>query len=226
MKRKLASYLTIPVLLSFGQAYAAVTLYDNSNYSGFNTVLYSNKSIKNTSSELGMHDTISSLTVGAGECAILFRDSNFSGTVKYFGPGAYPDLRDYGFNDEASSLHILSTDSCNSSDLTFFHIDANYNGPKFGVIKGYSGDLTPFWNDEISSISLGSDHCAVVYRNGSYSGTKKEFTHNVGTLSSYSFNDTISTYQITSVNNCLDPEPISGGGSGGGSDDDGNKNQH
>jgi hypothetical protein len=202
--------------LSLGAFYtqASVELFSDSHFGGKRTVLFGSNSIKNTKDEIGMHDSISSLKVGPGECAVLFENHSYTGTTKFFGQGEHSDLRNEGFNDETSSIHVFPSYYCDANDLTYFHRHAPYGDIKFAVAKGNSDGLSSYWNDEISSITVGRDSCAIVFKHGSYQGTVHEFKESVATLSTWSFNDKISSYQIVEASSCNNP--TEGGGSGGG----------
>lgn len=69
-----------------------------------------------------------------------------------------------------------------------------------------SGDLNHDYNDRITSIKPAIGTCIVAYQHSNYSGTSKQFIHDVNTLVSYNFNDTISSLRIMPDFLCTDAE--------------------
>lgn len=224
--RKISTALLLSTLSL--PAVSAVVVYKDSHYEGSSSYITAGNSYSATKEQLGMHDSISSLTVGPGNCAILLEHAGFHGSALFFPQGSYSDLRDYDFNDKTSSLHVINSYTCNESDLTRIYRDSNYSNKSIAVPIGFSAqvlNLKDGWkphyfaydfNDDFSSVKLGDNACLVAHKHANFSGTTKEFISNVASFSSYGFNDTISSLSVVPASECTNPVSEVGGGGGGG----------
>lgn len=204
------------------QANQAVTVYNNTNFNGTSSNIRANTYISSTKVDLGMHDSISSLKVPDGLCAILFKDKGWEGDIRLFS-GGYYNLENYDFNDTTSSLHVINSYSCDRGDLTVLYRHSNSSGAKISVPIGFStrklnckkddkgATCNPYrfehdFDDEFTSVKVGDNACLIGYKDANHSGQSKQFTNYVNTLSNYSFNDTISSLAIVPASECSNPQ--------------------
>ncbi len=223
--------LTIAATFSVSAQANSVIVYEHGGYRGDSSSLSTTTSLSDTKNDIDMHDSISSLKVPAGLCAIMFENIGWEGSVKFFPQGDYPDLGSYGFNDKISSLHIINSSACNDSDLTVMYRHINFSGPGTSFPIGFStrklncrDTCNPYhfnrdYNDDFTSVKIGSNACLIAYKDVNFAGTSKQFNENVNSLGNYSFNDTISSVVVASSSQCNNPapsNPIRGRGGRGG----------
>ncbi|MEH0154464.1 beta/gamma crystallin-related protein [Limibacter armeniacum] len=84
-----------------------VSFYEHSQYQGFEQNLAGTGESTDYNFPFFKNDSISSLKVPHGVNVVLYKDSRLRGSSREFGPGEYPNLKVYGFNDVVSSVKIL-----------------------------------------------------------------------------------------------------------------------
>jgi hypothetical protein len=148
------------------------------------------------------NDEASSIRVGSGVRAVLYRDDNFNGTSETF-TSDDSSLTDNSIgNDQVSSMRVQSTGSSCSpgSDQVALFRDAGFGGAC--VVKGFgdygnSGAISPLGNDDVSSIKVGSNARAVLYRDDNFTGTNETFTSDDSNLSDNAIgNDQVSSVRV------------------------------
>ncbi|KZN66538.1 hypothetical protein N473_09095 [Pseudoalteromonas luteoviolacea CPMOR-1] len=225
-------------ILTSAASHASVTVYEHHHFRGKSTVIHDGEMVDAIGKrEVFANDSISSLKVDYGTCAVLYKDAGYSSTAKYFSGGEYVDLDNQGFNDETSSIQVFRSNRCDSSVMTHFYAHRDYRkgGGDFSLPPNtYLRDLEGgYWhtrdggrkvyhaNDKITSIKVGINSCVIAYQDHHFRGTKKEFSSNVATLASHRFNDAMSSVRVV-AGRCSRPSTgvgsgnVGGGGGGGG----------
>ncbi|TMP32426.1 hypothetical protein CWB99_02285 [Pseudoalteromonas rubra] len=214
--------LALVVSLASAQSFAGATIYEHSYMKGERSYINDGELIDAIEKRgVFRNDSISSLKVDYGSCAVLYRDAGYSSTAKYFQGGTYVDLVNYGINDTTSSIQVFKSNRCDSSIMTHFRVHRDYRtgGGDFSLppnsylrdLEGGNWHRGNHANDKISSIIVGDGVCVKMYEHYRYTGIKKEFNRNVATLDTYSFNDKASSVKVT-TGSCSPSTPTGGGG--------------
>ncbi|HET9645581.1 MAG TPA: beta/gamma crystallin-related protein [Burkholderiaceae bacterium] len=137
-----------------GREGSAIVMYEHDNFRGRSMSAYrAEPDLQNS----GMNDRVSSVVIERGEWE-LCADAGFSGRCIVLGPGNYPSLRAYGFNDTLSSTRPLAGGGGWSrggppqrADIMLFEHD-DFHGRSIGGHEDM-GNLAPTgFNDMISSV--------------------------------------------------------------------------
>jgi hypothetical protein len=216
MKKTLIAALS---LLSF-TAQCGVTIYENSYFLGRSAYIADGELIDGLK-ERGIfeNDSVSSLKVDWGSCAVLYQNSGFNGNVIFVGGGEYIDLSliPFRFNDETSSIQVFTNGThfgdflpCNNSVMTIFYRDANYTNIAFSLPPNGSflRDLaTGNWNrhngrlqhanDSISSVRVPSGRCVTLHEHPNFQGASSVISSNTPDLVPLNFNDKTSSVQFS-----------------------------
>jgi Vacuolar protein sorting-associated protein 62/Beta/Gamma crystallin len=166
---------------------STVTVYKDSNYGGSSRELGVGR--YNTS-DLGIgNDELSSLKVGSGLKATLYKDADFSGSVMI----CVQDTPDVGKNvtDQISSIVVEEY----SSPGVIVYADSNYQGWSQELAVGsYDKASLTIGNDKLSSIIVPSGYVVTVYEDSGFSGKSMTLTSSAVDLGNV--NDEVSSLVI------------------------------
>jgi hypothetical protein len=159
-----------------------VAVYQDINYGGSTTNLAVGSDYASMPS--GWNDKISSLivpTVAANYWTYinLYEDINYATSYRTFGTGAFslgiPDMRDYSFNDKASSAKVRSTLLTSTPVLTVYE-DANYGGISQGFYPGSNFNLTAIgWGNRISSLVVAQGGLVTLWNSVKCTGSSIQY---------------------------------------------------
>jgi hypothetical protein len=206
-------------LLSF-TAQCGVTIYKDRDLNGPSAFIADGEMIDGLwERRVFENDSVTSLRVDYGSCAVLYQNSGFNGKALFFSGSQYsvPDLSffPYGFNDETSSIQVFKEyhGPCDSSSMAIFYYDANYKNIAFYLPPGGSliRDLSAGnWNrrngrlqhadNAISSVSLPSGYCVVLSDNANFLGQSITLTYPTPDLVLNNFNDKASSVRLVPCN--------------------------
>jgi hypothetical protein len=132
---------------------SAIVMYEHDNFRGRGISAYAAERDLQSS---GMNDRVSSVVIERGEWE-LCSDAGFAGRCIVLGPGNYPSMRAYGFNDMLSSVRPLGGTVSNRggppqrAEITLFEHD-DFHGRSIGGHDDLT-NLAPIgFNDMISSV--------------------------------------------------------------------------
>lgn len=80
----------------------------HSNYGGQRQALAATGPQTDYNQPFFEYDSISSMKVPEGVKVVLYKDAEFKGSKQEFGPGNYPKLSTFGWNDKVSSIQIIN----------------------------------------------------------------------------------------------------------------------
>ena len=172
-------------------------LYEHPYYDGATLALIGNGSIGDLR-EKDRHwwgswnDAISSLEIPNGYRAVLYRDKFFTGpsiTVEGHISNLF-NLRGVDWDDQASSLQVVSSAECNVRPKVIFYDQPNFRGRSFEV---YAGESRPRlrdkrrgnwgnWNDRIESVQIVGDFDLYLFEDTHYSGQQLWLSQSVEDL--------------------------------------------
>jgi hypothetical protein len=152
-----------------------------------------------------MNDRISSIALFGNARVAVFKDRNYSGSSTHFDYDIR-DLKDEGWNDRISALRVYRAGGYSMwgrgplpRDGACFYRDADYRGDYFCVESGAGYGAMPMaMNDRISSIRLYGRAEVLVFKDGNYSGSSRQFDRDVRNLQNQGWNDRISSVRVRS----------------------------
>ena len=150
------------------------------------------------------NDRISSITVEPGYSVLACQNSRLRGRCEVFSSNV-SDLRTISFNDVISSL--LISKSADSSPVAVY-TDVNFNGRFLGLEEGevtIQGLRDSVGNDRISSITIEPGYSVLACQNSRLGGRCEVFTSESSDLRTISFNDVISSLNVTKL---ADQSPV------------------
>jgi hypothetical protein len=204
-------------LLSF-TAQCGVTIYKDRDFNGLSVFIADGEMIDGLQERRVFdNDSVTSLHVDYGSCAVLYQNSGFNGKALFFDAGSYRDLSSsiFQFNDETSSIQVFKDyyGACDSSSMAIFYYDANYKNIAFYLPPGGSliRDLSAGnWNrhkgrlqhadNSISSVSFPSGYCVVLSDDANFLGQSITLNYPTPDLVLNNFNDKASSVRF--ANRC------------------------
>lgn len=147
------------------------------------------------------NDEASSIRVGGNVRAVVYRDNDFAGTSETF-LSDDSNLSDNAIgSDQISSMKVEPRGACspNADQVALFR-DANFSGPC--VVKGIGdypnpGTLSPLSNDDATSVRVGGNVKAILYRDDNFAGTSDTFLSDDSNLSDNAIgNDQVSSMKV------------------------------
>jgi hypothetical protein len=175
------------------------TLYKGRNASGDkrNLPVYRDQAPRRVAGELsGFNSVASTAVVPSDTCLTLFQNKNQEGAALTLEPGRY-ELRDYGFEDMATSWSIESSASPNfecPAEVARLYWDRRQTGKQWPVRSGQDQTKLGRFNDDASSVWVAPGHCLTLYRDANFRGTAK--TYRAGKHELSGFNDQASSLRI------------------------------
>ncbi len=194
------------------EAKPGVVLYKHANFRGSSLFVEVNRNIKDLKRE-GWNDKISSIELMGNVYVQVFEHKNFQGASATLSRDNI-DLEEFrkgidgNWNDKISSIKISRgsrrlrkysyTKTLSSSAASIFYKSSNRRGSFFQGKTGSHQSLARQWNDEISSVWIRQGYQLSLYEHDKFKGKHLILSGKQGgsvyNLSSYGFNDIVSSY--------------------------------